>query len=286
MELRPYQIDILNDIRKNIKHNSICIQAPCGSGKSIIEGMIAANATAKKNRVLFIVHRKELCSQIESTFKLCGVNLNYCSISMVQTVVRNLEREPEPVIIITDENHHCLALSYLKIYNYFPNAIKLGFTATPIRLGGRGLGDVYNILIKGPEIDWLIKHNFLAPFKLFSKKIVDTENLHLQNGEYKKDEVSELMERQVIYGQTIKNYTELANNKKTIVYCSSIKSSIETVEEFTKNGFNAVHLDGKTPKKERELIVKKFRDNEIQILCNVDLFGEGEHQSLYVMKIA
>lgn len=275
MNLRPYQEDIINDIRKNIKFNSICIQSPCGSGKSVIQGMIAANASNKKNRVLFLVHRKELCQQIEDTFKMCDVNFHYCSVSMVQTVTRKIDNEPEPRIIMTDENHHCLAESYLRIYDKFPNAIKLGFTATPIRLGGKGLGAIYNILIKGPKIDWLIENNFLAPFKLFSKKLIDTSNLHIQNGDYKTSEVNEIMEKTVIYGETIKNYTELANGKKTIVYCASIAASIETVKEFNNNGFAAYHLDGKTPKKERQQVVQDFRDNKIQILSNVDLFGEG-----------
>ncbi len=275
MNLRPYQVNLINEIRKNINYNSICIQSPCGSGKSVIQGMIAKNATMKKNRVLFLVHRKELCNQIEQTFILCNVDFHYCSVKMVQTVCRNIEKEPEPNIIITDENHHCLAMSYIKIYQAFPNAIKLGFTATPIRLGGKGLGSMYKVLIKGPDIDWLIQNKYLAPFKLFSKQIVNTDDLHIENGDYKKDEVNELMEKTFIYGQTIKNYTELAKGKKTIVYCSSIKSSIDTVEEFNNNGFTAAHLDAKTHKKEREEIVNKFRNNEIQILSNVDLFGEG-----------
>ncbi len=275
MNLRPYQIELINSIRKNIKYNSICIQSPCGSGKSIVQGMIASNATAKKNRVLFLVHRKELCKQIEQTFIMCNVDFGYCRVEMVQTVCRNVEKEPVPNIIITDENHHCLARSYIKIYDSFPEAIKLGFTATPIRLGGKGLGSLYNILIKGPDIDWLINNKYLAPFKLYSKQIVTTNNLHIENGDYNKKEVKDLMEKQFIYGQTIKNYTELAKNKKTIVYCSSIKSSIETVDEFNLNGFKAIHLDSKTPKKEREEIVEKFRNSEVQILSNVDLFGEG-----------
>jgi|WetSurMetagenome_2_1015567.scaffolds.fasta_scaffold13108_5 superfamily II DNA or RNA helicase len=275
IELRPYQNNIIKEIKKNLKYISICIQSACGSGKSIIEGMIAANATMKKNRVLFLVHRKELCNQIEQTFKMCNVDFHYCNISMVQTVTRNLDKEPPPIIIMTDENHHCLAASYTRIYDTFPDAIKLGFTATPIRLGGKGLGTIYNILIKGPEIDWLIENNFLAPFKLFSKKLVDISELHTQNGDYKQNEVHELMEKNIIYGETIKNYTELANGKKTIVYCSSIASSIATVEEFNNNGFKAIHLDGTTPKKEREKCVEDFRNNKIQILSNVDLFGEG-----------
>lgn len=275
IELRQYQIDLINTIKKNLKHKSICIVSPCGSGKSIIQGMIAKGATDKGNRVLFLVHRKELVEQIEETFKLCGVNFDLCEIGMVQTITRRLDKQKSPVIIITDENHHCLAKSYIKIYEKFPVAIKLGFTATPIRLGGKGLHPVYNKLVEGPTVNWLIDNKYLSPYKLYSKKLVDTSKLHIRQGDYKQDEVNALMEKNKIYGDTIKNYKELANGKKTIVYCSSIKSSKETAKEFSFAGYSSKHLDGKTSKKERQQAIQDFRDNKITVLCNVDLFGEG-----------
>lgn len=253
-------------------------------GKSIIQGAIAKGATDKGNRVLFLVHRKELCDQIEDTFyNLCGVDKDLCEVGMVQTITRRLDKQKSPVIIITDENHHCLAKSYRKIYDKFSKAILLGFTATPIRLGGKGLHPVYNKLVEGPNVNWLIDNKYLSPYKLYSKKLVDTSNLHIRQGDYKQDEVNELMEKNKIYGDTIKNYQELAAGKKTIVYCSSIKASSATSEEFNNNGILSKHLDGTTPKKERQQAIKDFRDNKIQVLCNVDLFGEGKRQGSYVM---
>lgn len=274
-ELYDYQINLINDIKKKLKKKSICIVAPCGSGKSVIQGSIAASATKKGNRVLFLVHRKELCEQIENTFKLCKVDFNLCQVGMVQTIVRRLDKEPEPTIIITDENHHCLAKNYRKIYDHFPDAILLGFTATPIRLGGKGLHPVYNDMVVGPSVKWLVDNKFLASYKLYSKKLVDTSKLHIRNGDFKSEEVNELMETGVIYGDTLKNWKELANNKKTIIYASSIKASKATESVFLSAGIPTKHLDGETPKKEREQAIKDFRENKITVLCNVDLFGEG-----------
>jgi superfamily II DNA or RNA helicase len=194
---------------------------------------------------------------------------------MVQTAVRRLKKIKKPSIIITDENHHCLANSYIKIYEYFKDSYLLGFTATPIRLNGDGLGNIYNHMVLGPEIKWLIENKFLSPYKLFSVKLADTTNLHTRQGDFKKDEVNLLMEKNIIYGETIKNYLKLAKDKKTIVYCSSIESSIETSKEFNVNNIPAKHLDGSTPKLERKNAINDFRENKIKVLCNVDLFGEG-----------
>lgn len=276
MKLREYQTDLIKDIRSQAKqHKSICVVAPCGSGKSVMQGYLAKMATDKGSRVLFLVHRKELCQQIIDTFRKCNVNFDLCKIGMVQTIVRRLDSEPAPDVIITDENHHCLANSYIKIYNYFDKAFKFGFTATPVRLGGRGLHPVYNSLLTGPTVKWLISNNFLSSFRLYSKKLVDTSNLHIRSGEYKSDEVNELMDNNVIYGDTVKNWLELAKDKKTIVYCSSIKTSLDTSNAFENAGIKSRHLDGKTNSIDREMAVNAFRNDDIKVLCNVDLFGEG-----------
>jgi superfamily II DNA or RNA helicase len=277
MELRQYQKDIINNVKKEILDGkkSICVVLGCGGGKSIIQAMISKMATLKGNRVLFLVHRKELCEQIEETFAKCGVDFNLCDIGMVQTVTRRLKDMYEPQIIITDENHHCLAKTYTDIYDYFPNAIRLGFTATPMRMNEGGLGKVYESMVEGVSVTWLIENKYLSTFTVYSKRLADASDIKVSRGDYKQDDLASLMEENVIYGETIKNYQKIAMGKKTIVYCSSVVSSKETSKEFNENGIVAAHLDGNSSKAERKDIIDKFRNGEITVLCNVDLFGEG-----------
>ena len=165
MPLRPYQTDLENGVRQAYRegYRSPCIVLPCGGGKSVIIADIAKQTTAKGNRVLFLVHRRELCDQIRNTFTRWGVNMRLCDIMMVQTAARRLGKIPEPKLIITDENHHCLANTYRKIYDYFPDCRRVGVTATPVRLNGDGLGDVNDKLIIGVSAKWLIANNCLAP---------------------------------------------------------------------------------------------------------------------------
>lgn len=232
-------------------------------------------ATDKGNRVLFLVHRKELCQQITNTFTRQGINMALCSVSMVQTVSRHIDKLPEPQIIITDEAHHSTANSYKKIYEAFPDALKLGFTATPCRLNAGGLGEVYTDLITSVSTQWLIENHYLAPYKYYSVKLADTSGLHVRAGEYKADEVAELMQHKEIYGGTVEQWEKLAKGKKTIVYCASVEASRLTAEEFCKAGYTAASLDGTTDKEERQSVMEQFRNGDIMILCNMDLFGEG-----------
>lgn len=277
MELRGYQTELINKIKTELKNGkkSICTVLGCGGGKSIIQGVISANANKKSNRVLFLVHRKELCEQIRDTFTKCGVDWKLTSVGMVQTYCRHIKEIKKPDIIITDECHLSTANSYLKIYKAFPNAIKLGFTATPIRLNRGGLGEVYDSLVTGVSTRWLIDNNYLAEYKHYSIPIADTSSLHVKNGDYVQTEVQELMENKNIYGDTVENWLRLAKDKKTLVYCSSVKSSTETAEHFKSQGISAEHLDGSTSSEVRAEIMRRFRDNKIQVLCNCELFSVG-----------
>lgn len=275
--LREYQTKLINDIRKSIKtgHKSVLAVLGCGGGKSVIQAEIARSATAKGNRVLFLVHRKELCEQIKNTFRNQGVDMNLCSVNMVQTVSRHVDKIPEISLIITDEAHHSTANTYRRIYDKFPNSLKLGFTATPIRLGRGGLGEVYDDLITSVSTKWLIDNKYLAPYKYYSVKLADTSGLHIRSGEFKADEVACLMQDKEIYGETVRQWERLAKGKKTIAYCASVKASEMTAEEFSRAGYISCSLDGSTHEIERKSIMERFRNGEIQILCNCDLFGEG-----------
>ncbi|MDU3375533.1 MAG: DEAD/DEAH box helicase family protein, partial [Enterococcus casseliflavus] len=153
-ELYDYQEDLIKRARESFinGYRAPCIVSPCGSGKSVVIAEIARKTTLKGNHVLFLVHRKELIDQIKSTFETHGVDMRFVVFGMVQTIVRKLGKIKKPKLIITDENHHSLASSYKKIYEYYSDVQRIGFTATPVRLNGSGLGDVNDLLIEGVSV--------------------------------------------------------------------------------------------------------------------------------------
>jgi superfamily II DNA or RNA helicase len=275
--LRNYQNQLVSDIRSAInkgKH-SVCAVLGCGGGKSVIIGEIARLTTANERQVLFLVHRKELCSQITNTFIASGVDMKHCEVMMVQTACRRLAKLNPPKLIIVDEAHHILSQSYMSILQYFPEAIVVGFTATPARMNEGGLGAAFQELILSVSTEWLIENHFLAPYKYYGMQLADTSKLHTKNGDFDKAEVEELMNKSAIFGSAVENWQKLAQGKKTIIYCSSIEISKSVVEAYNKTGINAAHLDGTTPQGKREATVAAFRRGEILVLSNVDLFGEG-----------
>lgn len=276
MELRDYQQDLIYGVHNAWRDGFIrpCIVLPCGGGKSIITADMAKRTTDKGKNVLFLVHRQELCEQIEDTFRNYGVDMEGCNVGMVQTITRRLGKIPAPDLIITDENHHCMAASYKRIYEYY-DTYCVGVTATPVRLNGGGLGEINDKLIVGISAKELIARSCLAPYDYYAPPVADLSGIKSRNGDYAPEDIETALNKPHIYGDVIKYYKELAEGVKAVCYCATVKHSQDMAKAFTDAGINAAHIDGSTPKKERAEIVQQFREGKITILCNVDLISEG-----------
>ncbi|WP_336877780.1 DEAD/DEAH box helicase [Staphylococcus nepalensis] len=277
--LRDYQEELVNGLYNSMSkgNQNIMVQSPAGSGKSVTMSEIARRATEKGNRVLFIVHRRELVSQIKGTFIANDVDMELCHVGMVQTVANRIkkDKEPTPAIILVDEAHHALAKTYIDIFEHFPNTFVYGFTATPTKLSNKGFTDIFEDLILGKTVQWLIDNERLAPFKYYSKNLMNDNKLkHKSTGDFSNESISLALEPQ-IYGDVIDNYKKFANDKKTIIYTHNVESSKEVAEKFNDNGYNALQVDGKTPKQQRELAMELFREGKVNILVNAELYGEG-----------
>ncbi|WP_323703178.1 DEAD/DEAH box helicase family protein [Staphylococcus nepalensis] len=277
--LRDYQEELVNGLYNSMSkgNKNIMVQSPAGSGKSVTMSEIARRATEKGNRVLFIVHRRELVSQIKGTFIANDVDMDLCHVGMVQTVANRIkkDKEPTPAIILVDEAHHALAKTYTDIFEHFPNAFVYGFTATPWRMSNKGFTDIFEDLILGKTVQWLIDNERLAPFKYYSKNLMNDNKLkHKSTGDFSNESISLALEPQ-IYGDVIDNYKKFAKDKKTIIYTHNVESSKEVAEKLNDNGYNALQVDGKTPKQQRELAMELFREGKVNILVNAELYGEG-----------
>ncbi len=276
MKLRDYQQDLIDSVHNAWAegYRRPCIVLPCGGGKSIITADMTKRTTQRGKNVLFLVHRQELCEQISNTFTEYGVNMDCCHIGMVQTVTRRLDKIQRPALIITDENHHCLANSYKRIYEHF-NTYCVGVTATPVRLNGGGLGDINDKLIIGISAKELIRRKCLAPYDYYAPPVADLSGIKSRGGDYAAEDIEAALDKPHIYGDVIKNYKQLADGVKAVCYCATVKHSRDMAEAFRAAGIPAEHIDGNTPKTQRADIIRGFREGSIKILCNVDLISEG-----------
>ena len=237
---------------------------------------IARRTTNNGKRVMFLIHRKEVLNQAIETFRNQSVNPDLLTAGMVQTLTRRVDKLPTPNVILVDEAHHALAKSYQRILDKFPKAIVLLFTATPHRTGRVQLDRIADDIIVGQSIHELTEKGFLAPFRYFQPP-GDFDSKLLKRGstgDFTNDSMQQAMSTK-IFGHIVKQYKRIANGMQAVVYTYSIDSAIKIAAEFNSEGISAVEVDGTTPKEKRAVAVRKFREQEIKILVNVNLFTEG-----------
>ena len=278
MELRPYQLRAMRGLAEAFAAGSRhpLVSIACGGGKTVLAAFLCDLIRRKGRRVLFIVHRRELMAQTVATFDRCGIPLgDLVQVEMVKTAANHPERYGQVDAIVIDEAHLSITPTYRKLVEQHPAAYIVGLTATPARLDGRPLAELYDRLIMGPQTAELIEGGFLSPYRYYAPTVADLSALKRKGSDYDLSQATDILSQRAVYGDVISHYRQLADGRKTICYCSSIKHSEAMAEQFRQAGYPAVHFDGETPKAEREDIMRRFRAGELRVLCNVNLVSEG-----------
>lgn len=276
--LRDYQKELITDIIESMKRGNrkIMVQSPPRSGKTVVMAYIAKNATDKNKKVLFFSHRKEINEQVIATFERGDVNLDNVTIGTVGSLVKKLDKLPKFDVILVDEAHHIKAKQYQTILNYFKDATQLFFTGTPIRLDGAGFQDLAEDLVKGKSVKWLQENGNISEFSYYSINLLDLDKLKTRSGEYTNQSIDSAFESSAAtYGDYIDHYKRLAEGKQAIVYVHNVEYAKRVADRFNENGYSAAIVSGKTPKKERAEAMERFRNGELMIMVNVNLFTEG-----------
>ena len=103
-------------------------------------------------------------------------------IAAVDTLYRRAlvdQRAPLPAadVVIFDEAHLALGNSRVKLLEQFPQALRLGFTATPCKTSGRPLSAMFDALVPGPSIRELIALGALVKPRIFTAPAISVREL-------------------------------------------------------------------------------------------------------------
>jgi superfamily II DNA or RNA helicase len=285
-KLRPYQEELKEAIREHFINNRkrVILCSPTGSGKTVTFADIARESVKNGFRVLIIVDRKELLEQARGKLISYGLNpsiitagktgrlINDSYIATVQTLVRR--KFPPVDLIIVDEAHKQIFDKVL-IREEYKDAYVIGATATPYRTGRMNqLSDIYSDIVETVTIDDLIKSEYLVPAITYGAK-VDASKIKIKRGDYDTEELYKAFDKPTLYAGVLNKYKKLANNTKAVIFNINVEHSKKVAATFNGAGISAVHLDGKTPKKERERILKAYADGFYKVLCNVDVLTAG-----------
>jgi superfamily II DNA or RNA helicase len=288
--LRPYQSEAIERIRQRIREGQkkVLVVAATGSGKTVVFSEIISRAAERGTRSLVLAHRRELVAQTAEKVLACGVSPGIIAagvkpapqrpvqVASLQTLAARPNSLPPADILIVDEcHHHTSGNSYEKIVRWYPQAILLGFTATPWRLDGVGLADVYpsHVLVATPRE--LKEQGYLVPVGGFEYAPVETKDGKVSGGDFVGRSLEQSAMSAKLFGEIIGEWKRHAAGVRTVLFACTITHSMAMTRAFVDAGVPAEHLDGETPLGERAAILARVKTGQTRVLCNVNVATEG-----------
>ena len=275
------------------KHGNSLGVAPTGSGKTL---MIAWLLEKIGGQQLVLQHREELVNQNRAKFSrivpgrptsVYGGGVKDASgdtiFGMVQTLGRNGAAAALPRLdaLVVDESHHAIADTYRRVVDAAreknPDCLIAGFTATPARGDKKGLRPIFDNVCEQITLRSLVEMGFLVPPKTYIASLPglaeELKKVTKRGGEYDMDEIDTLMNTRANNKAVVREWENLASDRKTIVFCSTIKHAREVCSEFISHGVNADCVFGDTPN--RAEILSRLDKGDLQVLINVAVLTEG-----------
>ena len=289
MKLRDYQAEDCDKLRAAFgRVRAVIYQLATGGGKTAVAAAVAEGLAARGHSMLALVHRRELVDQFANTLDRVGLKGRYgiiasgraptpwakFQVASIQTLYRR-QITLDPLYVVVDECKHAKAKTWEEVLRRFPSAKILGLDATPARLDGKPLGDLFDEIVSGPSISWLVAHGWLAQITLkYVPRGITTKGIRRMAGDYSRKQLGERLNKRVI-AAPVYAFFKYAQDRRVIFFGINRQDSKAVADKLRESGIRAAHVDAKTPVGVREQIIGEFRDGSIQVLCNVDIVGEG-----------
>lgn len=286
MKLRPYQTKLKTAVRDCFSRgvSSVVLSSPTGSGKTVTFADIAKESVKNGAVVMIAVDRSELLAQARSKLIEYGLNPSIitsgktmrtnaeCYVATVQTLKKRVF--PKIDLLIIDECHKQIFDPVVSLYKE-SGVYVIGATATAVRTGKMTqMSEIYGEIVETVNISELIQQGFLVPAITYSAK-VDASKLKVSGGDYNEKAMFDMFDKKKLYDGVVEKYKALTPNTKAICFNINVEHSKKVTEAFNDAGISAVHVDGKTPEKQRKEIFAAFKKGLFSVLCNVDIATTG-----------
>ena len=295
IEPRPYQQQAVDYAMSHGKDDRIIHCAPTGSGKTVMQGLICQREMDRGNATAILTPRNEIFTQTQSMVGgLCG----HENVSILRAMRKGEYWDPgRPVHVVSwptmisrarksdfffpkvdrvqvDEAHLSVAPKILEILeHYAPKAVIDGWTATPARMTGKGLGSFFTGIKNVTSVRQLIKDGYLAPVEYWGGNTPDMEGIKIVRGDY---EVGKLSKASIkLVGDVVDNWLRLAADRHTIVFAVDIAHCEMLAHKFKEAGISAAPLHVRMDQEDRDEVVRQFKAGDIQVLVNVSIASYG-----------
>lgn len=308
LDVLPPQADCLRDYQRqqlaevadamHAGYRCILVQLPTGGGKTHEIASIVAAASLAGLRVLILATRTRLVRQIHERLEAfdcrhgviaapCPELRDYSApvqVASVDTLHRRAVVDgriplPSAEVVIFDEAHLATAETRLGILERYPDAVRVGFSATPARKSGRSLGAAFHQLILGPTIRELTAAGVLVPTRIFNTPVITQKELRAvpkdADNDYQTAALGELLSRPKLVGDVLENWLRIAHGKRTLVFAANKAHGVSLLEAFQRRGIPAEMLTDEDDEATREEVIARLEAGSTRIVVNCFLLSYG-----------
>jgi len=303
LRLRPYQTAAQSAIVEARKRGfrAQLVSLATGLGKSVVIATLPELLELRPTDVTLVVaHRDELIQQLVEKMKaqnadaIVGIEkadetaAEDCNIivATVQTLTgprlnRFVTKFGRRIaLFVIDEAHHAAAPTYRAILDRIllkrPDALVIGFTATPQRGDGVRLTEIFPDIVYQMDARAAIEDGYLVPVRSYAVGTqTDLDAVASRAGDFVLGQLAEAVDTDERNQAVLDAYQTLLPGKKTLVFSASVEHARNIAQLFKDAGIKAAFASGDTPQAEREAIVAGFRGHKVDVLVNCGLYLEG-----------
>lgn len=260
--------------------------------KPLNENLIRINnIICTENHLFFTKNNWKKAKDLTISDFLLNEYFNFVKIKSITNIKKNNEDSVYDLTVADNHNyfangflvhncHHAVAGQWRNVTDRNPNAFLLGLTATPERLDGKGLGiesgGVYEKLVLGPSVKYLIERGYLSQPRVFAPPInFDDSALRTIAGDYDVKQMSEMLDQPQIIGDCVRHYSKICPNMPAIAFCSTIEHARHTAEQFCNAGFNFKCIDGTMSDFDRRDAIEGLGSGRYDGLTSCNIISEG-----------
>lgn len=294
---KPYQADCVKALTNAYRsgRNRALVVMASGLGKTLTSAFSIREFFAERgedSRVLFLCHNNEILNKAKTEYmSVFGeeysyglytgvektshrVNFLFASFQTMKLHLKEFDTQ-EFYYIVVDEAHHGQASTFKKVITYFMPQFLLGMTATPKRLDGLNISEIFGDVIYEKDLPQAIKEHLLATVD-YRLLLDDIEDIFKYLG---RDDITIAeLNRNIFVPKRDDEIVRIINEKvaerehpKTIVFCPSI-SHANIIAELIDG---AVVVHSELPQSTCYKRIAAFRGGKVHTIVSVDQLNEG-----------